>query len=190
LIVVGELDVLRRQTVRTWEWFEEGVQDVTHEHANWWPPGTANSIGATYLHVMINTDVEINRLLLGREPLIEASWNGDVGQNVAYDPERFDRWDRHMEVDWERLRAYGRAVHNGFVESLGSITPAHLDRPVDMTRAGLGMWEGRDLLELHGSHHTRIHGGEIACLKGLQGGVGWTESDAFRAAVIVEDHSD
>ena len=31
------------------------------------------------------------------------------------------------------------------------MTPEHLDQPVDMTRAGLGTWEGRDLLELHGS---------------------------------------
>ena len=157
--------------------------------ANWWPPGTANSIGATYLHVVINTDVEINRLLVGTTPLIEASWHGAVGQNVPYDPERFDRWDRHVAVDWETLRAYGRAVHVAFVESLQSLTrPEHLDQPVDMTHAGLGMWEGRDLLELHGSKHVHMHGGEIACLKGVQGGVGWHESEAFRAAVIVEHH--
>jgi hypothetical protein len=62
--------------------------------------------------------------------------------------------------------------------------------PVDMTRAGLGVWEGRDLLDLHGVNHPYIHGGEIACLKGLQGGAGWQESDAFRAAVQVEDVHD
>jgi len=27
------------------------------------------------------------------------------------------------------------------------------------------------------------HGGEIACLKGLQGGTGWTESEQFRSVV-------
>ena len=79
-------------------------------------------------------------------------------------------------------------MHVAFIESLQSLTPEHLDQPVDMTRAGLGMWEGRDLLELHGSKHVHMHGGEIACLKGVQGGVGWHESEAFRAAVIVEDH--
>ena len=37
--------------------------------------------------------------------------------------------------------------------------------PVDMTRAGLGMWQGRDLFELHGFEHPQMHGGEIAVLK-------------------------
>ena len=36
--------------------------------------------------------------------------------------------------------------------------------------------------------HPHIHGGEIAVLKGLQGAIGWAESEAFRAAVIVKDH--
>lgn len=87
-----EVDILRRQVRKTWTWLEETVGDVTAEQANWWPPGKANSIGATYLHVVINTDVEVNRLLLGREPLVEAQWHGDVGQGVDYDPDRFDRW--------------------------------------------------------------------------------------------------
>jgi hypothetical protein len=78
-----EIDLLRRQFTKTWDWFEGTTSDVTAEQANWWPPGTANSIGATYLHVVINTDVEINRLILRREPLVESRWGGDVGQGVA-----------------------------------------------------------------------------------------------------------
>jgi hypothetical protein len=179
--------VLRRQARKTWSWFEETVGDVTVEQANWWPPGTANSIGTTYLHVVINTDVEINRFIFRRPPLVESEWAGDVGQGVSYEPERFDRWVRHVAVDWNRLRAYGAEVHAAFISSLDELTDEHLTMPVDMSRSGLGTWQGRDLLELHGSDHPRIHGGEIACLKGIQGGVGWAESDAFRAAVQVDD---
>ena len=182
-----EVEVLRRQSKKAWAWFEETVSDVTAAQANWWPPGTANSIGTTYLHVVINTDVEINRLIHQRVPLVESRWGGDVGQGVPYDPERFDRWVRHVSVEWERLREYGRAVHASFVDSLDDLTDHQLDMPVDMTRSGLGIWQGRDLYELHGHGHPRIHGGEIAVLKGLQGAIGWAESDAFRAAVSVED---
>jgi hypothetical protein len=178
---MNELDVLRRQARQAWSWFEETVSDVRAEQANRWPPGSANSIGTTYLHVVINTDVEINRLIFHREPLVESRWDGDIGQGAPYDRERFDHWVRDVAVDWELLREYGRAVHKAFLESLDELTDAHLDMPVDMTRSGLGMWEGRDLYELHGSNHPHIHGGEIACLKGLQGGTGWAESDAFRA---------
>src|SRR4029078_12236170 len=107
--VATELDVLRRQARKAWNWFEETVADVSAEQGNWWPPGKANSIGTTYLHVVINTDVEISRLIFSREPLVESRWGGDVGQGLPYHPERFDTWTRHVAVDWEMLRQYGRA---------------------------------------------------------------------------------
>jgi hypothetical protein len=175
----SELDAFVQQTQVAWAWLEETVADVGSEEANWWPHGTANSIGTTYLHVVINADVEVNRLLFGREPLIEQRWGGDVGQGTRYDPEYFDRWERQVDVDWRRLREYGTAVHEGLVNSLGDVTAELLDRPVDMTRSDLGIWEGRDLLALHGFNHVRIHGGEIAVLKGLQGGIGWVQTEAF-----------
>jgi hypothetical protein len=185
---VSELDVLRRQAKTTWEWFEAAVADVGADQANWWPPGTANSIGSVYLHVVINTDVEIRQLIFQRVPLIEGEWKGDAGQVYQYEADRFDRWVRHAPVNWDRLRSYGRSVQAAFVDSLDELTNEHLAMPVDMTRAGLGTWQGRDLVELHGINHTRIHGGEIGCLKGLQGGIGFAESDAFRAAVEVDEY--
>jgi hypothetical protein len=183
----AEIDLLRRRSTKAWGWFEETVSTVTAEQANWWPPGTANSIGATYLHVVINTDVEINRLIHRSEPLVESRWGGNVGQGVPYEPDRFDRWVRHVPVDWGVLREYGRAVHTAFVDALDNLTDEQLDQSVDMRRAGLGIWQGRDLYQLHGCDHPHIHGGEIAVLKGIQGGIGWRESEAFRAAVSVED---
>jgi DinB superfamily len=184
----SEVDVLRRQAKNAWDWFEKTANDVSAELSNWWPPGTANSIGATYLHVVINTDVEINRLILRREPLVESRWDGDVGQGFAYDADDFDQWVRDVAVDWDRLREYGREVHKTFVKSLDELTDDQLHVAVDMTRSGLGMWLGRDLYELHGHGHPYIHGGEIAVLKGLQGAIGWAESEAFPAAVSVKDH--
>ncbi len=182
-----EVGVLRRHSVKSWIWFEDTVGDVTAEQANWWPPGTANSIGATYLHVVINADVEINRLIHRRAPLVE-QWDGAVGQPHPYDPERFDRWVRHGPVDWEVLRRYGRAVQTMTLGTMDRLTEAQLDMRVDMSRAGLGIWRGRDLLELHGIDHPLQHGAEIAVLKGLQGGAGHVESDAFRAAVEVVEY--
>ena len=135
---------------------------------------------------MINTDVEINRLIFHREPLVESRWGGDIGQGVPYDREHFDRWVRDVAVDWELLREYGRAVHEAFLDALDDLTDGHLEMPVDMTRSGLGMWKGRDMCELHGSNHPHIHGGEIACLNGLQGSIGWAESEAFRAPAAFE----
>jgi hypothetical protein len=170
---VNDLDFIRQHLGRAWEWLETTVSDVTAEQANWWPPGTANSIGATYLHVVINPDVEIHRLVYGSDPLVESNWHGDVGQGFAYDPDRFDQWNRGIQVEWQRLRDYGRAVHSWLADLVDQMPGEDLDRPVDMTRAGLGMWTGRDLFELHGFTHIYMHGGEIACLKGLQGAKGY-----------------
>ena len=44
---IGTLDFLRQQVVSAWDWLETTVSDVTDDQANWWPPGSANSIGAT-----------------------------------------------------------------------------------------------------------------------------------------------
>ncbi len=82
-------------------------------------------------------------------------------------------------------------MHTRFVASFDQLTEEQLDMAVDMTRTGLGMWQGRDLYELHGHGPPHIHGGEIAVLKGLQGATGWTQSEAsFSAAISVKDHLD
>jgi hypothetical protein len=171
---VPALDFLRQEIPLAWDWLETVVADVTEAQANWWPAGTANSIAATYLHVVINPDVEIHRLLFGDVPILESHWLGDLGQAISYDPDRFDDWIRGVEVPWERLHEYGRAVHAWLVGSLHTLTDEDLIRPVDMTQAGLGVWTGWDLYGLHGWRHVYMHGGEIACLKGLQGAKGYT----------------
>jgi hypothetical protein len=184
---LNEVEIIRRRSAKAWDWLEETVHEVSATQANWWPPGTANSIGATYLHIVINTDVEINRLLLGQVPLVEAQWT-ERWARAAHTTPSGSTAGRGIATSTGRCCAeYGRAVQVAFIGSLVAIGEADLDAPVDMTRAGLGIWQGRDLLWLHGSEHVYIHGGEIACLKGMQGGIGWRESDAFRAAVVVED---
>jgi hypothetical protein len=170
------LELIRREANTAWAWLEKVVRDVSAEQANWWPPGIANSIATTYLHVVVNADVEAGGALFGRQPLIERRWRGDVGQGRPYDAERFDDWPPRLSLlDWGLLRDYGRAVHAEIIESLDGLTPDHLTVPIDMTRSGLGMWTGLDILALHGWGHVKIHGGEIAVLKGLQGVLGYGE---------------
>ena len=171
--LVPALDFLRQEIPTAWDWLETVVNPVTDEQANWWPPGTANSIGTTYLHVVINPDVEIHRLLFADQPIIESGWTDDIRQAISYNPEHFDDWIRGVEVPWQHLHEYGRAVHAWLVGTVHSLTEDELARPVDMSRAGLGMWNGWDLYALHGWRHVYMHGGEIACLKGLQGAKGY-----------------
>jgi hypothetical protein len=85
---------------------------------------------------VIKADVENNRLIHRRVPLVE-QWDGAVGQPHPYDPERFDRWVRHGPVDWEVLRRYGRAVQMSILGTVDRLTEAQLDMRVNMNRAGL-----------------------------------------------------
>ena len=75
-----------------WSWLEETVADERATEANWWPPGTANSIGATYFHVIINADLELSWWLFDRAPVADTiGW--------PYDLEHYDRWVRHADRD-------------------------------------------------------------------------------------------
>ena len=182
-----EVEVVRRYSVKAWSWFEDTVSDVTAEQANWWPPGTANSIGATYLHVVINTDVEISRLIHGCEPLVE-QWQGNVGQPLPYDPDRFDRWVRQGPVEWELLRRYGRAVHASGARMARCIdrSAARYARRHDAC-AGLECGRAATLFVLHGFEHPQMHGARSSCDRPS----GWRapfESEDFRAALEVVEY--
>lgn len=167
------IELLRWQTRKAYEWLEETISDITQEQANWQPAGTANPIGANYAHVMITADAGFNTQLFGGMPIMATKFKGQIGlSEMPHAAGGWHDWSR-LRVDWHRLRDYGRAVRECVERHVDSLTPEGLERRVDMTAHGLGIWKGLDIVDLHGQHHVRIHGGEIACLKGLQGGQGY-----------------
>jgi hypothetical protein len=78
-----------------------------------------------------------------------------------------------VRVDWAGFRGYARAVGEAIKEHLRSLTLEVLEREVDMSRWGLGRWKGLEFYNVHGINHPYLHGGEIACLKGMQGKAAW-----------------
>lgn len=173
------IDLLRQQIKESYDWLELVVGDITQEQANWRPSGTANCIGATYAHAMITADAGFNSQLQGGMPVIATDWKGQVGLSEMMPAGggdfHWEDWARRVQVDWDILHSYGRAVRANVMGWLDSLTPADLERVVDMRTFGLGVWPGLEIYDLHGIKHIRMHGGEIACLKGLQGvrGYGW-----------------
>ena len=166
------LDLLRHQVKQSYAWLELMVSDVSQKQANWHPPGTANSIGAVYAHLMITADVGFNSQLHGGMPLIASDWAGRVGLSEMYPAGDWGQWALRVRVDWDAFRRYAREVHRCVERYLASLSTAELERRVDMSARGLGIWKGLDVYNVHGIYHPRLHGGEIACLKGLQGGHG------------------
>ena len=169
------IELLYHQVRETYAWLEMTVGDVSGEQANWHPPGTANSICSSYAHLMITADAGFNSQLHGGMPIMATEFRGQIGlSEMPHAAGGWNDWAR-LTVDWDALREYGRAVGECVERYLGSVSSAELDQRVDMTAYGLGVWKGIDIYNLHGIGHPRLHGGEIACLKGLQGVKGWQE---------------
>jgi hypothetical protein len=166
------IEFLRTQAEASQDWLESVVVDVSTEQANWRPPGIANTIAATYAHTVINCDVDLNRHLLGRTPLVDREWGSDPGLGRKYSD--FLEW-AGLEVDWPVLRRYGEAVRGVVVDVVGTLSAEDLARRVDWSGYGLGVWTGLEVVDLTVCRHVYMHGGEIACLKGLQGSRGYTQ---------------
>ncbi len=176
------VDLLRYQIKETYAWLEMTLSDITGEQANWQPPGVANPIGATYAHLVITADAGFNSQLHGSMPIMATQFKGQVGlSQMPHAAGGWRDWGR-LVVDWEALREYGRAVETCIDGYLDSLCASELALRVDMTAHDLGIWKGIDIYNLHGISHPRLHGGEIACLKGLQGRPGWPR-EAWRSGI-------
>lgn len=158
------LDEFRWQASASYDWLETTVGDVTLEQARWVPPGRANSIAATYAHIVYNADEDINQRLFRRPMLSEGAWLGRTGL-----PSGRSEWGPNVDIDWPALRAYGRAIADFVVATVDALSEDDLHLVADLSTPDLEVWHGVDIVRLTVGHHVRLHGGEIACLKGLQG---------------------
>lgn len=162
------LDEFRFQARLAFDWLEAIVKDVTAEQALWRPSGRANTIAANYAHIVRNIDEDINQRLFRRQRLNEGAWKGRTGLVEG----RSD-WEQGDAIDWIALRAYGRAMSAFAIEATDAMTEADLRLVADLSTPDIAVWRGIDIVRLTVSIHVRLHGGEIACLKGLQGMQGY-----------------
>jgi hypothetical protein len=166
------LDEFRWQARTSYDWLESIVSDVSAEQAAWAPLGRANTIAATYAHIVYNADEDLNHWLFKRPKLIDTTWKGRAGLSDLPDG-GFD-WETFNEIDWSALREYGRAISEFVISTIDSLTDEDLERATDLSTQDIALWHGIDIVRLTVGHHIRMHGGEIACLKGLQGTKGYT----------------
>jgi hypothetical protein len=169
------IDLIRYEIRRTREWLDMTVSDITEEQANWQPPGVANTIGATYAHTIFAADEDFNQIYAGGRMLLRSGWADRCGLSELPPQEGqwdWSQWARRVRTDWPALQRYAAAVWETVEGYLDAVTYDDLRRDLDMSLWGLGTWKGLDIFLLH-MHHPRIHGGEIACMKGMQGVPAW-----------------
>jgi hypothetical protein len=146
--------------------------DLTPEQAHWQPPGTANSIAATYAHAICSEDAILHHLLLGRSPLFAAEWAGRSGisdPQWASSPD----WARAVRVNLPALHDFASAVAGAAEAHIGTLTPTSLERMVDLSANGLGHRTVSWIINALLAGHLHNMAGEISCLKGLQGAQGY-----------------
>ena len=163
--MTSNLDEFRHEARASTSWLESIVCDLTPEQAAWHPAGRANTIASTYAHVVRNFDEDINEHFFERPLFSDGPWRGRTGL-----PPGPVEWEPGVVIDWLALREYGRAMCAFVVEWVDRLTNADLERKVVMgTAAHLASWQGIEVVRLTAGRHVWMHGGEIACLKGLQG---------------------
>jgi hypothetical protein len=125
---MSRLEELRWQARTTHEWLESIVSDVTPEQAGWRPQGRANTIAATYAHIVRNQDEDMNHGLLSRPMLSEGDWRGRTGLPGGWTDSDKREWELATRFDWNALRAYGRTVGAYLIEAVDALTHDDLAR--------------------------------------------------------------
>jgi hypothetical protein len=169
---MNAIQVLRANLSDAHWLIEQAVADLSASHLHWVPPGTANTIAATYAHVVGSEDSFINATLLGRAPLANTAWHGRNGISLPLPQRGSDwfAWSRRVKVDLTAAQSYAAAVYASTDEYLAGLDPEKLDQTPDVAlpAARTLNWLLANFVILHAT----LHSGEIAVLRGLQGLVG------------------
>lgn len=142
------------------------LQGLTDEQFNWIPPGSANSIKASLIHLIAGEDMHVQQVLQGKPPLWESEgWGERIGLTTR--PGRDQGWAEIKEktLALAPVLEYVQAVRTATDEYLERLTPQELERPVEFFIPNARVATVLSMLVAHEAAHS----GEIAALRGVQG---------------------
>lgn len=142
------------------------MKDMTPELFNWAPPGTANTISATFVHFMHTEDHFIQGIIQGISTVWKnGGWSEKTG--IPKPPGIGEDWSefKHKQIDLQPLLDYKMAVWAATDSYLTNLSEEELARMVKFAGGERTVAEMLILCvsQAHG------HMGEIAALKGIQG---------------------
>jgi len=145
---------------------ERVMKDMPPEIFNFPAPGTANTISATFVHLMNSEDHFIQEVLQGKPTVWKSrGWSEKTG--IQKPPSIGEDWSdyKNRKIELQPLLEYMAEVWRATDAYLASVTPDDLDRR--LVFAGRERSVG-DMLHLSIAQ-SYSHAGEIAALKGIQG---------------------
>lgn len=146
--------------------FVDGILDgLTDEQVNWRPPGTANPIGVSWLHLLTTEDSFIQGTIQGKPRLWDSQdWTAKTGIRPRAGDETWDRI-KQTQFTVAPLRAYGEVVRGATETFLSSVTAEQLARPVTVNNMEMSVSRLLTMMVCHSAGHA----GDIAAIKGIQG---------------------
>jgi len=163
------LDYMHRQMASIRSTVDMTMKDVTVEQFNWAPPGTMNTISATFIHLTSVEDHFIQGILQGKPRVWDiGGWSEKTG--VKKTPGIGENWDKfkHLHLQPATFLEYQKAVWAATDAYLAGLTTEDLDRKVMLGKREMTAAE----LLIMAIHQSLSHTGEIAALKGIQGAKG------------------
>lgn len=163
------IEYIQRETAGVRRSVDRTMKDMTSELFNYAPPGTANTISATFIHFLHDEDHFIQDLIQGKPTVWETGgWSEKTG--IQKPPGIGEDWSdfKRRRVDIQPFLDYKAAVWSATDAYLAELTEEDLDRKVNF--AG-GERTVADILLLSAAQ-SLSHIGEIAALKGIQGAKG------------------
>lgn len=140
--------------------------DLTDDALNWTPPGTANSVGANFLHLVSGEDLFVQMLLQGRPMEWETGgWGARLG--LATPPGSEDSWAaaRSATLSVAPIRDYQTVVRAATDAYVAGLDDAAFDRVVELFGQEQTLADALGLMVAH----TVGHSGDISAVKGMQG---------------------
>jgi len=163
------IDYIRRQMTGMRSTVDMTMKDVTAGQFNWAPPGTMNTISATFLHFTSVEDHFIQGILQGKPRVWDAGgWSEKTG--IKKTPGIGENWDefKHLNLEPATFLEYQKAVWAATDAYLSKLTEKDLDRKVKLGPRELTIAE----LLIMAANQSLSHAGEIAALKGVKGAKG------------------
>ena len=129
---MNTIEYIQRDMARVRRIIDGTMKDMTDELFNYAPPGTANTISATFVHLMNTEDDFIQTIIQGKPSIWETqNWSEKTG--ISKPPGIGEDWSdfKHKQVAIQPLLDYKDAVWAATDAYLDAITPKELDREVE-----------------------------------------------------------
>lgn len=176
--MLSPLFLLKEQLKSARETFESTAADIKKEDLHKTSGGIAFPLGATYAHLVFSEDAIVQGMIQGKPALFTTDeWKDKTGANSPMPPmdENWEKansdWSNTVQVDFDQMREYAKAVYEATDTYLNSLTDEDLEKEID-----LGSWGKKKVYEMIYGFviaHTNQLTGELSALKGVHGSKGY-----------------